>query len=46
MKKILIIAIIAIVCIAKLVQTQFADVDKVTPQEMYELTLIRNGVAR
>lgn len=46
MKQILIIAFIAVVCIAKLVQTQFADIEKNDPNQMYELTLIRNGVAR
>ena len=46
MKKILFAALIAIICIAKLVQTQFADVENHDPQELYEVTLIRNGVAR
>lgn len=46
MKQILIIAFIAVVCIAKLVQTQFADIDKHDPNQMYEITLVKNGVAR
>ena len=46
MKQIIFIALIAVICIAKLVQTQFADIDKHDPNQMYELTLIKNGVAR
>lgn len=46
MKQIIIITFIAVICIAKLVQIQFADVDQNDPQEMYQITLVRNGVAK
>ena len=46
MKNILFIALIAVICIAKLVQIQFADIDKHNPNKMYEITLIKNGEAR
>ena len=45
MKQLIIIAFIAIVCLVKLVQTQFADIDKNNPNEMYKITLIKNGVS-
>ena len=46
MKQIFFIALIAIICVAKLVQIQFADIDKHDPNQMYEITLTKNGVAK
>ena len=46
MKNLLILMTIAMVCIIVLVKVQFADVEKNDPQQMYEITLIKNGVAK